>query len=123
NFSQERGFNWADFERDVERAVSDQRWVRQVKDELKDAEFDFVTDSGERVPLNPKMLVVLDEGLTLANQQGQAQCSSAHALAIIAGLGTRSDLALKKRGITQKSVLEAINQASLMVSSGAPTKN
>jgi ATP-dependent Clp protease ATP-binding subunit ClpC len=123
NFSQERGFNWADFERDVERVVSDQRWVRQVKDELKDAEFDFVTDSGERVPLNPKMLVVLDEGLTLANQQGQAQCSSSHALAIIAGLGTRSDLALKKRGITQKSVLEAINQASLMVSSGAPTKN
>lgn len=123
NFSQERGFDWKDFERDVERAVSDQRWLRGANADLKDARFDFVTSANERVPLSEKMLVVLDEGLTLANQQGLAQCNSTQALAIIAGLGTRSDLALRKRGITAKAVQDALNLSALPLDSTAPAKS
>ncbi|MCL4303016.1 MAG: ATP-dependent Clp protease ATP-binding subunit [Anaerolineae bacterium] len=123
NFSQERGFNWGDFERDVERAVSDQRWLRGANADLKDARFDFVTSTNERVPLSEKMLVVLDEGLTLANQQGLAQCTSTQALAVMAGLGTRSDLALRKRGITAKAVQDALNLSALPLDSTTPAKS
>jgi ATP-dependent Clp protease ATP-binding subunit ClpC len=123
SFSQERGFNWGDFERDVERTVSDQRWLRGANADLKDARFDFVTSANERVPLSEKMLVVLDEGLTLANQQGLAQCSSTQALAVIASLGTRSDLALRKRGITAKAVQDALNQSALPLDAAVPAKN
>lgn len=122
SFAQDRGFDWSDFERDVERAVSDQRWLRGANTELKDARFDFVTSANERVLLSEKMLVVLDEGLSLANQQGQAQCNSTQALAIIASLGTRSDLALKKRGITAKAVQDALNLSTLPLDA-APAKN
>jgi ATP-dependent Clp protease ATP-binding subunit ClpC len=124
DFSQERGFNWNDFERDVERTVSDQRWLRGTTAELKDARFDFVTGNDERVPLSEKMLVVLDEGLTLANQQGQTQAGSAQILAIIANLGTRSDLALRKRGITSKAVQDALLGPAVVTSDLTPsTKN
>ncbi|MBE7554763.1 MAG: ATP-dependent Clp protease ATP-binding subunit [Anaerolineales bacterium] len=123
NFSQERGFDWSDFERDVERAVSDQRWLRGANADLKDARFDFVTSANERVPLSEKLLVVLDEGLTLANQQGLAQCSSTQALAVIAGLGTRSDLALRKRGITAKAVQDVLNLSALPLDATGPAKN
>lgn len=122
-FSQERGFNWSDFERDAERTVSDLRWLRGGNTDLKDANFDFVTSAGERTPLSDKMLVVLDEGLTLANQQGQAQCGTVQALTIMAGLGTRSDLALRKRGITPQAVQEALNPAVLPVERAAAPKN
>lgn len=122
-FSQERGFNWSDFERDVERAVSDQRWLRGANTDLKDANFDFVMGEGERIPLSDKMLVVLDEGLTLANQQGQAQCGTVQALSIIAGLGTRSDLALRKRGITPQAIQEALNPVVMPVTAAVQAKN
>ncbi len=114
--SQERGFDWADFERDIERTVRDQVWTRSALD-LKDVAFDFKTEQGELVPLSDKLLVVLDEGLGLANEQGQALCSSAHALAMIAAVGTRADWALKKRGLTQKAILEALLPAAQVVAS------
>jgi ATP-dependent Clp protease ATP-binding subunit ClpC len=113
-FSQERGFDWASFERDIERTVRDQVWARAAID-LKDVAFDFKTAQGELVPLSEKVLVVLDEGLHLANEQGQALCSSAHALAIMAGSGTRADWALKKRGITKTALLEALTGAAQAV--------
>ncbi len=121
DFSQERGFVWDDLERDVERTVRDQVWTRNTTD-VKDATFDFVTASGERIPLSVKMLVVLDDGLTLAQEQGQVQCTSAHALAIIADIGTRTDWALKKRGITKKAILETITQATQTINYIAPTQ-
>jgi ATP-dependent Clp protease ATP-binding subunit ClpC len=119
DFSHERGFAWEDLERDVERTVRDQVWTRNTND-VKDATFDFVTASGERIPLSVKMLVVLDDGLTLAQEQGQAQCTSAHALAVIADIGTRTDWALKKRGITKKAVLETISQVAQTINYTAP---
>jgi ATP-dependent Clp protease ATP-binding subunit ClpC len=103
-FSQERGFAWPDFERDIERAVTDQRWIKATRDEM-DTAFDFITDAGERAPLSVRMIVVLDEGLTLAQQLGQPQCGSVHALAIIAETGGRADWALKKRGITKQAIV------------------
>lgn len=120
--SQQRGFDWADFERDIERTVRDQVWTRSTVD-LKDVEFDFQTEQGELVPLSDKMLVVLDEGLGLAQEQGQALCSSAHALALIAAIGTRADWALKKRGITKKAVIETLMpSAQAVVSPMQPLK-
>lgn len=121
DFSQERGFAWADLERDIERTVRDQVWTRNTGD-LKDAAFDFVAENGERIPLSVKILVVLDEGLSLAQAQGQAQCGTAHALAIIAAIGTRVDWALKKRGITQKAILEVIAPAAQTISYTAPSQ-
>lgn len=120
-FFKERGFEWASFERDIERTVRDQVYSRSLAD-LKDVGFDFQTDQGQRVPLNDKMLVVLDEGLQLALEQGQSLCSTTHALAVIAGMGSRADWALKKRGITKKAILDELTKSAQAVDFTSPAK-
>ncbi len=119
-FSQERGFDWDVFTREVERVVTDQPRISRPTQDERDAAFDFVTATGERAPLSVKMLEVLDDGLTLAEQQGQTQCGSAQALAIIAQTGGRADWLLKKRGITPKAILYVLTPATTTVTATAP---
>jgi ATP-dependent Clp protease ATP-binding subunit ClpC len=119
-FSQERGFDWETFTRQVERVVTDQNQISRPTRDEQDAVFDFVTAAGARVPLSVKMLEVLDDGLTLAEQQGQSQCGSAQALAIIAKNGGRADWALKKQGITYKAILYVLTPATTTVTAVAP---
>lgn len=98
NFSQERGFDWDAFAKDVERAAGDGRRVRE-------AHFFFETDKKAFVPLSEEMLIILDDGLELAEQQGQPQCSSSHALAVMASIQIGSHWLLNRRGITEKAVI------------------
>lgn len=105
DFSAERGFNWATFEKNVEHAASERL--------AADVNFDFLADSQERIPLGDDVLVVLDEGLTIAKSRDEAWCGTAHALAVMpeARVGTAS--LLNRLGITQRAVLDAMGKPSL----------
>ncbi|MBN1994076.1 MAG: ATP-dependent Clp protease ATP-binding subunit [Anaerolineae bacterium] len=105
NFSKERGFNWADFEQDVERMAAERA--------ARDMEFDFVADNRKRIPLSEEMLIVLDEGLTVARSRDEAWCNTAHALAVMTEISVGTSRLLNKLGITQRAVLDAMGRPSL----------
>ncbi len=105
DFSQERGFNWAGFEQDVER-IARERLARDVQ-------FDFMADNRERVSLSEEMLVILDEGLTIAKSRDEAWCNTAHALAIMARSSVGTARLLNKLGITERAVIDTMGKPSL----------
>ena len=106
DFSQERGFNWADLERDAERLASERI--------ARDMEFDFVADTQERVALSEEILIVIDEGLTIAKSRDEAWCNTVHALAVMADISVGTCRLLNRLGITQRAVLDALGKPSLV---------
>lgn len=111
DFSAERGFNWATFERNVDHAASERLAV--------DVSFDFVADSQERVPLGNDVLAVLDEGLTIAQSRDEAWCGTAHALAMMADPQVGTAPLLNRLGITQRAVIDAMGKPSLATGANA----
>jgi ATP-dependent Clp protease ATP-binding subunit ClpC len=105
NFSKERGFNWADFEQDVDRMASERV--------ASDMNFDFIADNRKRVSLSEEILIVLDEGLTIAKSRDEAWCNTAHALAMMADISVGTSRLLNKLGITQRAVIDAMGKPSL----------
>jgi ATP-dependent Clp protease ATP-binding subunit ClpC len=105
DFSAERGFNWAGFEENVERMAQERL--------APDVRFDFVADSRERVALGDEMLVVLDEGLTIAKSRDEAWCGTAHALAVMADPKVGPARLLNRLGITQRAIIDAMGKPSL----------
>jgi len=100
-FYRQQGFDWSMFVNDVDRAVDDRKPAR-------DQQFDFVTDNNKRMSLGHEMLVLLDEGLTLAKGQSSPQCSSAHVLVVMANIQIGTHWLLNRRGITQRAVFNEI---------------
>jgi len=112
-FSQTQGFNWDAFVQDVDRAAADRRPPR-------DEQFDFVTDTNARVALGGEVLVVLDDGLTLADTYADGRCSSAHALAVMANIQIGTHWLLNRRGISAQAVLSAIGAVAATGDSALP---
>lgn len=104
DFSQRRGFSWDAFARDTDRAVDDKRFVR-------DEAFDFVAENQERISLGREVIVILDDGLTIAEKLGETQCSPVHALAVMADMRSGTYWLLSRRGITQQSIMDILAPA------------
>ena len=121
NFSQERGFDWATFERDVERMVSDQAWSRRL---VQDQAFDFVAQNRERISLSQEMLIVLDEGLQMTAEQAgaEAPCTTGYALAAMTEIEVGTHWPLSRRGITQRAVLDKLHSSSIITNLSTQAK-
>jgi ATP-dependent Clp protease ATP-binding subunit ClpC len=104
SFSQKRGFKWADLERDAALLAADRRGL--------DARFDFIDEQGQPAALNEELIIVLDDGLTLAQSREETQCSTVHALAIMADIRVGTSWLLNKRGITHQVVLDTLDKPS-----------
>ncbi len=78
----------------------------------KDARFDFTDDFGKQVPLADEMLVVLDEGLSIAQARDELKAGSAHALAAMADIKVTTYGALQRLGITQAAVVALLDEVS-----------
>ena len=119
DFSQDRGFDWPEFERDVERMISDQNWSRRP---VQDQAFDFVAQNKERISLSREMLIVLDEGLQMAEAEGgqNAACTTTYALAAMTTTQVGTHWPLSKRGITQRAVLDTLRGAGMAVNRTVP---
>src|SRR5512136_3159428 len=89
-----RGFKLADLEREVENQA------RSIAG--RPADFDFVVSSGDtlRVPLSSEMIVVLDEGKSIAEAADEVWIGTEHALGAMSQVGVSTAGLLQRYGIT-----------------------
>jgi ATP-dependent Clp protease ATP-binding subunit ClpC len=78
-----------------------------------DAEFDWVTDEDQRVPLSEDMLVVLDEALTLAQARDEIYAGTEHALVGLTHSKVSTARLLERYGITERAVQETLTTRSV----------
>ncbi|MFQ5611193.1 MAG: AAA family ATPase, partial [Anaerolineae bacterium] len=104
-FAGQRGFNWATFEKDVAQAARERL--------ARDVDFDYVSDSNERIPLADETLIVIDEGLTLAKARDEVWCGTEHILAAMAETQVGTARLLNRLGITPRAVSDALGDPAL----------
>jgi ATP-dependent Clp protease ATP-binding subunit ClpC len=88
----ERGFRLDDL------AASAEALARANGD--TNADFNFIDETGHPVPLSSGMLVVLDEGRSIAEAAGETQVGTEHALAALAEQGVNTAALLRRYGVT-----------------------
>lgn len=69
-----------------------------------DADFDFVAADGTRVKLSTEMLVVLDEGRSIAQASGESTVGADHALGALAERGVSTTGILRRYGISRETL-------------------
>lgn len=99
--SEQRGFNMAELEQRVERMA---RFT-----EGRDAHFSFTDDFGKDIPLSDEMLVVLDEGLSIAQARDELKVTSGHALAVMSDIKVTTYGVLQKLGISQAAIVALLD--------------
>lgn len=76
----------------------------------RDAHFNFTNDFGKDIPLADELLVMLDEGLSIAQSREEIKVSSAHALAVMSTVKITTGGALQKAGVTQPAILALLDE-------------
>ncbi len=76
----------------------------------RDADFDFTDDFGEDIPLDEEMLVVIDEGLTIAQAREELKVNSGHALAAMAQPNVTTFAVLQRAGVTGAAVTALLDE-------------
>jgi ATP-dependent Clp protease ATP-binding subunit ClpC len=105
HFAETRGFKLADLENEVENRARTQIG--------RDADFYFIDGNEQRVPLSRETLVVIDEGLTIAQAMDGVQAGTEHALAAMTQAGTSTAGLLQRRGITPRAMTDLLSDQSL----------
>lgn len=78
----------------------------------RDAKFNFTDDFGKDIPLAEEMLIVIDEGLTIAQSRDELKVHSGHALAAMANPNVTTYGVLQRMGITAAAILEELGDVS-----------
>ena len=78
----------------------------------RDANFNFTDDFGKNVPLAQEMLVVLDEGLSIAQARDELKVNSGHALAAMCDIKITTYGVLQKLGISQAAVVALLDEVA-----------
>ena len=112
-FAETRGFKLTDLENEVEN-----RARMRIG---RDVDFGFVDESEQRVPLSKETLVVIDEGLTIAQAMDEVWVGTEHALAAMAQAGISTAGLLQRRGITPRAMTDLLSDRTL--SKGTTTRN
>jgi ATP-dependent Clp protease ATP-binding subunit ClpC len=105
NLAQERGFDLADLEREVERMTRTHAG--------SDAQLDFVDDQGGKTPLSNEAVIVLDEALTIAHAMDELQVAPEHALAAMSQKGVSTAGLLQRHGVTPSAMSQVLQSTSL----------
>jgi ATP-dependent Clp protease ATP-binding subunit ClpC len=106
----QRGFDLADLTRRVEQMAH--------MSQGSDAKFNFTDDFGNDVSLAKEMLVVLDEGLSIAQSRDELKAGSGHALAAMTQPSVTTFGVLQRIGVTATAVialLESVAQGGTAV--------
>jgi ATP-dependent Clp protease ATP-binding subunit ClpC len=104
-FAETRGFKLADLENEVEN--------RARTSIGRDADFYFVDEKEQRIPLSRETLVVIDEGLTIAQAMDEIQAGTEHALAAMTQAGASTAGLLQRRGITPRAMTDLLSDQAL----------
>jgi ATP-dependent Clp protease ATP-binding subunit ClpC len=78
----------------------------------RDANFSFTDDFGKDVPLAEEMLVVIDEGLTIAQAREELKAGSGHVLAAMAQQNVTTFAVLQRAGITAAAIIALLGEAT-----------
>jgi ATP-dependent Clp protease ATP-binding subunit ClpC len=78
-----------------------------------DAEFDWVSDESQPIPLSDEMLIVLDEALTLAQARDEVYASTEHALVGMTHSKVSTSRLMERYGITQHAVQECLAERAV----------
>lgn len=94
---------------ELEREVLAQARMRRGRD----ADFTFADRNGRDIPLADEMVVVLDEGKTIAEAMGEVWVGTEHALAAMSQAGVSTAGLLQQRGITPTALTEVLSDRAL----------
>ena len=101
----QRGFNWASFEESV---------TREAQERLSaDVNFDFLTDTNQRISLGEDILYLLDEGLTLAESRNETRCGTEHSLVFMTQARVSTSRLLNRLGITRYAIEDLLQDPAL----------
>ncbi|WP_420627904.1 AAA family ATPase [Candidatus Leptofilum sp.] len=98
---EQRGFDLNDLTRRVEMMAHTNKG--------RNAKFYFTDDFGKDVPLDEEMLVVIDEGLTMAQAREELKAGSGHVLAAMAQHPVTTSAVLQRVGVNPTAVLTLLN--------------
>jgi len=101
----QRRFNWASFEQQITRAAQERL--------TRDVDFDFKTDSGQKIPLGDDVLYLIDEGLTLAKARDETRCGTEHTLVFMPNPRVSVSRLLNSFGVTSSSVSDLLTDPAL----------
>ena len=102
------------------RGIDLERLERQIKVAIQsrrdpDGSLDFVGIGNRKVPLSRQSIVLLDDGLTIANSMNEQKVDTDHALAVLAETSVSTGGVLRQFGITPKGIQDAYNDASKII--------
>ncbi len=97
----ERGFNWDNLVQRVEMMTHHSQG--------RDAKFYFTDDFGKDVPLTDELLIVIDEGLTIAQSREELKVTSGHALVAMLRPNVTTSGVLQRVGITSTAVTDLLD--------------
>jgi ATP-dependent Clp protease ATP-binding subunit ClpC len=95
--------------RNVDLAALERELLSQVRMRRgRDADFTFTEQNGRPIPLSDELIVVLDEGKTIADATGEVWVGTAHALAAMSQAGVSTAGLLQRHGITPTAMTEML---------------
>ena len=108
-FENARGVDLERLERQITLAIQSRR--------DPDGSLDFVAIGNRKVSLSRQSIVLLDDGLTVANSMNEQKIDTDHALAVLAETSVSTGGILRQFGITPKSIQDAYSDASKIIPS------
>ena len=105
---------------ETSRGVDLERLERQVKVAAQsrrdpDGSLDFVAIGNRKVSLSRQSIVLLDDGLTIANSMNEQKIDTDHALAVLAETSVSTGGILRQFSITPKAIQDAYSDASKII--------
>lgn len=114
-FVTDRGVELERLERQVQLAVETRR--------DQGGSLDFVAKGNRLVPLSRQTIILLDDGLSVANSQDEVRVDTDHVLTVMAEASISTSGLLRGHGITPKSVHDLINDSSQIMRRSGTTQD
>jgi ATP-dependent Clp protease ATP-binding subunit ClpC len=105
HMAESRGFKMADLEREAEFAARSR--------DGRPADFDFGLSTGDKLPLSTEMVIVLDEGKSIAQAADEVWIGTEHALGAMSQVGVSTAGLLQRHGITPTAMTGLLADQSL----------
>ena len=107
DFESSRGVDLERLERQVRLAITARR--------DPDGSLDFIAIGNRKVSLSRQSIILLDDGLTIANSMNQQKIDTDHALAVLAESSVSTGRILRQFSITPKSIQDTYSDASKII--------
>ncbi len=114
-FASERGVELNRLERQVHLAAETRR--------DQSGNLDFVAKGNRLVPLSRQTIIMLDDGLSVANSQDEVRVDTDHVLTVMAESSVSTSGLLRGHGITPKSINDILNDSSQIMRRSGTTQD